>query len=400
MEHAHRPRLAARGPRAVLLVHSSAGRYGADRQLLALARGLDPARWRAHAVLAEDGPLVDDLRAAGVPTAVRRLAVLRREHLSAPGLAGVAAAWAADTVGLARLARRAGARVVHTNTSVTLGGAPAAALLGLPHVWHVREIYAGFERAWPLHGRALLTADALPCVSPAVAAQFAGLGRPERVRVLPDGLALAPDGASRAEARALLGLPADAWIVAVLGRLSAWKGHGLLIDALARPPLRDDPAVVAVLAGAAWRDDPAVVRDLRARAAAHGLTDRVLLPGFVDRPGLLYAAADVVAVPSTRPDPLPNAALEAAAAGRCVVAADHGGLREILDGGRTGVLVRPGDASALARALGALRADPARTAALGARAAADVPHRYGAAALAARTQDLYDAVLARRGALS
>ncbi|MEV4419630.1 glycosyltransferase [Patulibacter sp. NPDC049589] len=384
-------------PSRVLYLHSSAGRYGADRQLVAMAGGLDPDRYRATAVLAEDGPLVGDLEDVGVDVVVRPLAVLRRELLSPGGLVRVGREWASDLLGLGRLARARGVRILHTNTSVTLGGAPAAAALGIPHVWHVREIYTGFERYWPAYGRMLLTADAVPCVSEAVREQFAGLPRAARAAVLHDGLALRPDPVGRAQARAALGVPADAFVVALLGRLSAWKGQQLLVEALGREPLAADGRSVVLLAGSAWRDDPALGDALRARAAALGVADRVLLPGFVDRVGLVYAAADVVAVPSTHPDPLPNSALEAAAAGCCVVAADHGGLREILDGGRTGVLVPPGDAGGLADALATLRDDPDRRARLGGLAAEDAAARFGAERLAAGLQDLYDAVLARRG---
>jgi len=384
-------------PRRVLYLHSSAGRYGADRQLVAMAGGLDPDRWRATAVLAEDGPLVDDLRAVGTEVLVRPLSVLRRELFSARGLVQVGREWGADALALGRIARRRGASVLHTNTSVTLGGAPAAALLGIPHVWHVREIYTGFERWWPGYGRMLLTADAVPCVSRAVRTQFDRFAGGGRARVLHDGLALAPDPIGRDAARAALGLPADAFVVALLGRLSLWKGQALLVEALGAEPLRTDGGSVVLLAGSAWRDDPTLGEALRSRAAELGVEGRLHLPGFVDRVGLVYAAADVVAVPSTHPDPLPNAALEAAAAGCCVVAADHGGLREILDGGRTGVLVPPGDAEALSTALAALRDDPARRERLGALAADDAAARFGADRLAAGVQDLYDEVVRRRG---
>src|SRR5439155_18410514 len=147
--------------------------YGADRQLELQATGLDPARYRALVVLAEDGPLADRLRAAGVEVFVRPLAVVRRELVSVAGLSRLAAAWAADAGGLGRLARARGVALVHTNTSVTLGGAAAARIAGVPHVWHVREIYAGFDRWFPAYRRLLLTATSLPCVSRASCEQFA-----------------------------------------------------------------------------------------------------------------------------------------------------------------------------------------------------------------------------------
>jgi len=379
--------------RPVLYLHSSAGRYGADRQLAAIVGGLDRSTFRAIVVLAEDGPLAGDLRDLGAEVLVRPLAVLRRELLSPAGLVQVAGAFAADAGGLGRLARGRDVALVHTNTSVTLGGAATARVAGVPHVWHVREIYAGFDRWWPTYRRLLLSADALPCVSDAVRAQFAGAPRAGRAVVLPDGLAV--DGAlpDRAASRRALGLSEDRFVVVLLGRLSAWKGQSVLVEALAREPLAGDGRTTAVLAGAAWREDPRLPEELRRRAAALDIGDRVLLPGFVDDVAALYAAADVVAVPSTQPDPLPNAALEAAAAGCCVVAADHGGLGEILDHGRTGLLVRPGDPAALAVALGELRDAPARRRALGAAAREDVRARFGAARLAERLQDLYAGVL-------
>ena len=94
-------------------------------------------------------------------------------------------------------------------------------------------------------------------------------------------------------------------------------------------------------------------------------------------------------MPSKQPDPLPNAALEAAASGCCVVASDHGGLPEIVRDGETGLLVRPDDPDALAAAIAGAdaraprrRRGRRRRAALRARAHAR-----------ARSRRLYDTLL-------
>src|SRR6185436_11455063 len=173
--------------------------------------------------LPAEGPLAERLRGAGIEVLVRPLAVVRRELVSPSGLGRLAAAWAADAGGLGRVARARGVALVHTNTSVTLGGAAAARIAGVPHVWHVREVYAAFDRWWPAYRRLLGTADALPCVSAATAAQFTG--HASGVEVIHDGLDVVPERAERAAARAELGLPDDAFAVAMLGRLSSWKGQ-------------------------------------------------------------------------------------------------------------------------------------------------------------------------------
>jgi glycosyltransferase involved in cell wall biosynthesis len=383
-------------PRTVLYLHSSAGRYGADRQLLLLARGLDPDRFRPLVVLPEPGPLAADLETAGVEVLVRPLAVVRRSVLSGPaGALRLARAAGADGRALGRLARERDVAVIHSNTSVVLGGAAAAVAARVPHVWHVREIYAAWPRAWQVHRRVLGTADALPCVSRAVAAQFARSGR---VRVVHDGL---PPGsatrrAPRAQARAALGLPADTFVVAVVGRISAWKGQDVLARALAEPALADRGAV-GVVAGDAWPGEERHVADLQELANDLRLGDRLRLVGFQDDVGTVFGAADVVAVPSTDPDPLPNAALEAAAAGCCLVAADHGGLPEIVRDGETGRLVPPRDQRALATALADLAEDPSARMRFGSAAAYDVRGRFSADGMVDAVQDVYDEVLAPMG---
>jgi len=374
-------------PRTVLYLHSSAGRYGADRQLLAIAAGLDPERYCAVVVLPEDGPLARDLRAARIEVLVRPLAVLRRALMSPRGLGQVARAFAADAGGLGRLARARGVALVHTNTSVTLGGAAAARIAQVPHVWHVREIYAGFERWWPGYRRLLLTADALPCVSAATALQF---GPAPQVSVLHDGLAMPSAPAERGAARAALGLPGDAFVVAVLGRISGWKGQDVLVRALGQPALAERAEVVALVAGDAWRGEERQLRELHETAARLGVTARVAHVGFREDVATVYGAADVVTVPSKQPDPFPNAALEAAAAGCCVVASAHGGLPELLRHDVTGVLVPPDDPLALADALAALLDAPDRRATLGAAARADVGARLTPARMLSEVQALYD----------
>ena len=127
--------------------------------------------------------------------------------------------------------------------------------------------------------------------------------------------------------------------------------------------------------------------------ASSASRDRIRFAGFRSDVENIYGAADVVAVPSTQPDPLPNAALEAAAAGCCVVAADHGGLPEIIEDGVTGRLVTPGDPAALAAVLDALREDEPARKRLGAAAAKTTRARFSPALLLERTQDLYDGLL-------
>jgi glycosyltransferase involved in cell wall biosynthesis len=330
-------------------------------------------------VLPEDGPLRTDLD--GVEVIIRPLSVLRRGLLNPRGLASLSAAAVRDAVALRELIRDRDVAIVHSNTSVVLGGAAAARLARVPHVWHVREIYSRFGRAWPPYRQLLETADALPCVSGATAAQF------RSATVVNDGLASNPSRAPGG--RAALGIPPDVPVIAVLGRISDWKGQDVLIRALASPKLRQRGAL-GLLAGDVWPGAEDRRERVLALARQLDVSDRLLLVGFRDDVDNVYGAADIVAVPSTEPDPLPGSAIEAAAAGCAVIAAAHGGLPEIIRDGETGVLVDPGDAAMLAGVAADLIDDPARRARLGAAAAADVRERFAPERLLDAIQTLYD----------
>lgn len=376
---------------SALLLHSSSGRYGADRQLHLIATALAQIGHEPLVVLPTDGPLVDDLRAAEIPVVIRPLAVIRRELLSPRGLAAIAAAAVRDAAGLRRLVEPRRLRLIHSNTSVVVSGAAAAAACRVPHLWHVREIYGRFAKAWPAYRSLLERAAALPCVSRATAAQFRPTGR---VRVLYDGLWGDPGRAPRVGARKRLGLSTEAPVVAVLGRISDWKGQDVLVRALAEPPLRAHGAL-ALIAGDPWSGAEHRADALRTLASQLGVAERLHMVGFRDDVDTVFGAADVVAVPSTAPDPLPGAAIEAAAAGCAVIASAHGGLPEIIRDRQTGVLVTPGDPRALADAAAALIEDPQRRDRLGAAAATDVRARFSVARLGEGIRELYEGVLAR-----
>jgi glycosyltransferase involved in cell wall biosynthesis len=370
----------------ILLLHSSAGRYGADRLLLALASGLDRARFTPVAVLPERGELAGLLEDAGVEAVVADLAVLRRAELGPRG------AWrllCADERGLEALAHSRGAALVHSNTSVILSGQRLADRLGIPHVLHVRELYPRVPLAWHVWRRRLLRADRVVCMSEAIAQQFGGSSK---AVVVYDGVARKIGGGDRERARARLGVEPDSFVVALLGRISAWKGQDVLARALAEPALAER-SVVGLVAGAPWPGAEAPQHELERLKADLALGDRLRLIGFRDDVETLFAAADAVAVPSTRPEPFGLVALEAAAAGLPVVAAAHGGLPEIVRHEQTGLLVEPGSPSALAAALRRLADEPETAAAMGAAAAADVTARFRPEETVAALERHYDELL-------
>jgi glycosyltransferase involved in cell wall biosynthesis len=164
-----------------------------------------------------------------------------------------------------------------------------------------------------------------------------------RLHVLPNGVPAArcpvPDAPARAEARARLGVPLDAPIVAAIGALSAEKQLADAVDAVAQV----DGAHLLV-AG----DGPE--RAALERRAAAALGDRAHFAGMLPGPADALAAADVV-VSCSRTEGMPGVLIEAGLSGLPAVATDVGGVAQIVRDGETGVLVRRGDVNGLTAGL-------------------------------------------------
>lgn len=183
-----------------------------------------------------------------------------------------------------------------------------------------------------------------------------------RLRFIPQGVVLhpAPDAApntvpntvtDRAAARRALGLGAGDVVLLNVGSVCRRKNAAFLVEALARLPA---PEVKLAIVGPLLEED--YLAEIRARMAAAGLGDRVLLPGFQADPARWYAAADAFVFASTA-EGFPNVFLEAMAHSLPIVTLFLPGLTDfIVDQGRTGFLAR--DLEQFVAALEALRADP------------------------------------------
>jgi glycosyltransferase involved in cell wall biosynthesis len=176
--------------------------------------------------------------------------------------------------------------------------------------------------------------------------------------------------------------------VGAVANLRPVKGLDLLLEAAARlAPAHPD--VVFSVAGEGEERQP-----LAESAARRGLGGRFVLEGRVaDVPGFL-AGLDV-AVLCSRAEGMPNAVLEYMAAARPIVATAVGATPELIEDGAHGLLVPPGDAAALARAVGRLLADPAQARRLGEAARWRARERYGREAMVRRFEDFYAGLLTK-----
>jgi glycosyltransferase involved in cell wall biosynthesis len=292
--------------------------------------------------------------------------------------------------------------IVHSHMAKAgMLGRIAARRRGVPvivHTFHGHVLDGYFSRPATRaivvaeRGLARIT-DALLAVSPAVRDQLLGLGigTPAKWHVVPLGLDLEPLRMStvrRPEARSALGLPANGPLVGIVGRIAPIKDHETFLRAAAIVA-RDHADATFVVAGDG--PDRARVESVARRL----LSDRVTFLGWVhDLPGL-YAALDAVVLTS-RNEGTPVALIEAMAAGRPVVATRVGGVSDVIEDGRTGLMAPAADAAAVAASISSILEAPNLARNL-VRRGREASARFGLERLADELTDLYGELLERAG---
>jgi glycosyltransferase involved in cell wall biosynthesis len=229
--------------------------------------------------------------------------------------------------------------------------------------------------------------DATVCVSEAQAVKVRRAGvDPRRVAVIRNAIRAEPfehpDPAGRKDLEGLFASP-PARVVGAAGRLSPEKGFDRFVAAAALVA-RADPGARFVLFG-----DGPLREALAQQVAAHGLRGRFVLAGFRTDLERFLPHWDMAVLPSFT-EGLPVIVLEAAAAAVPVVATAVGGTPEVVEDGRTGYLVPPGNPAALAEGVLKLLRSESRRRDMGGRGRQVVHERFTFATQAAQYQRLFE----------
>ncbi len=305
----------------------------------------------------------------------------------------------ANTSRLIKLIKAERISLIHAHSRAPAFAArEAAAACGIPFVTTYHGAYSESGKLKRAYNSVMASGQRVLAVSEYIA----GLVRerhdvgPDRLRVVPGGVDPArfdPEAIHETrmirfaqEWRLIDGAPT----IMLPARLTAWKGQGVMIDALAK--LRHRDALLLLVGGAQGRTD--YVRSLWQAADRAGVAHRIRMIGDCTDMPAAYKLADVVVNASTDPEAFGRTIVEAQAMRRLVIATDHGAARETIREGETGWRTKPGDAEALAATIDrALDMDiPARMA-MGAAARDFVATHYSIAAMQAGNLAAYHELL-------
>ncbi len=334
-------------PLRILQLIPSLEAGGAERGCLDIAAALH-AEGGTSWVFSEGGRMADELAAVGGVLVKRPAASKNPARIIAHGVA------------IAALARSEDIDIIHARSRAPAwSGLIAAKLTGLPYVTTFHGFYGARNALKRLYNSVMIRGNCVIAGSRFMATHIhESYGCPrDRIALIPRGIdtdrfdpARIPDGRAQALRQEWGANPARK-LVLLPGRLTRWKGQGLLLDALAQCR---DQALFTVMVG-----DPqgrtGYVDELKTQIRKLDLADTVHIAGHVSDMPAAYKAADIIVSASTDAEAFGRVPVEAMAMGKQVVAADHGGASETLRAadGQTkfGTLFAPGSAKALSEAL-------------------------------------------------
>ncbi|MGB8061937.1 MAG: glycosyltransferase [Candidatus Sulfotelmatobacter sp.] len=379
--------LAARR-RKVFFLLDSLNVGGTETQAVELATRLDPARYEVTlGCLRARGPLLEKLTGSAVDL---------REFYPKGGFDSPGGIY--QMLRLAMFLRRGGFQIVHTHDLyANLLGIPAAVLARVPVIISSQrdlahlDLYRTRRRVWLRRLQNLSTAvlTNANAVRDAVAAEKRIAA--SKLRVIYNGVDLERFSAKTPDRSWLAPNAAqEKWIVLVGNMHSNVKGHPCLIAA-ASAVVGEFPGVRFLLAG-----DGEQRQNFEQQVAQLGLQGNFLFLGRRDDVPRLLASCDIAVLPS-KAEGLPNAVLEYLAAGLPTVASRVGGNAEIVQDGKTGLLVPPDDPSALAEALLRLLRDPGFAVNLAHGGREYVTSEFSFRRMIENTDQLYTELLRQRG---
>lgn len=374
---------------AILQIVPALDTGGAERTTIDIARALKETGWTAL-VATRGGRLAPELAEAG-----GELIRMRVDSKNPRTIWGNAAE-------LVRLIRERNISLVHARSRAPAWSALLAARrCRIPFVTTYHGIYQakGPLKRW--YNSVMAKGDVVIANSEWTAGHVRATYAPKRLVTIPRGIDLKHFDPATVDADRVTALR-ERWhvqenerLVLLPGRLSRWKGQLVLLGAVAQLQKTDRlPHGMRVVIGGDAQKRDLYREELKEAVTRYELDGLASIEEHIEDMPAAYCAADIVVSASTDPEAFGRVPPEASAMGKPVIATDHGGARETVLNGETGLLVPPGDATALADTLADLLARPKNElAAMGASGRAHIVQNFSLERMCAETLAVYRELL-------
>lgn len=342
----------------ILFIHQSAELYGSDKTLLYLVINLDKTKFFPIVILPNDGPLKKELEKENIKVILAPVLKLYRKMFTPSNLLKLFKDYFKGVKVINTIKKEYKIDFVYSNTLAVLLGFFYCMFHKTKHIWHVHEIIESpniFAKTF----RFLLNnrTNTVLLHNSIATSNFWNCKR--KNEIIWNGIA--PFSELKTEERKIIRSSVfkseDKIIFALVGRISRWKGQMFLLETF-QEIIQNHPNIKLVFIGSAPPNQEHFLDSLQEKIKEYNLNDDVQILPFQENINQLWQSIDVAVVPSTEPEPFGMVAIEAMMAKKPVIAANHGGLMEIVVNNTTGFLIEPNNKMALKEAIEKLINNP------------------------------------------
>ena len=314
----------------ILVLHSSNDLYGASKILVNVLEILIKQGNSIYLILPYKGPL-DHLKSKGITIKYRNLGVLRKKYFNFFGLINRSIKIFESIVFINSYVKKNKIDLIYSNTSVVIPGAIVSKINRLPSLFHIHEIPTNMIYSCAIGVFINVFATKIAVVSDAVKSKWLKHVNHEKIHRIYNGIKIYPQ-------KTYPKLSASKIIFAIMARIIPYKGHEYFID-LANEMLKEKKDFEFIIYGDIFIGYENYLARLKQRIVDYGLESKIIFKGFCDDVEKNFSEINFLIHCPTGPDPLPTVILEAMNFGIPVIASNSGGIIELLNCGKGGLLI-------------------------------------------------------------
>lgn len=341
--------------KSILVIHQSSELYGSDKTILFFLSKLDKSKYFPVIILPDEGPLKTELERAGIKVHIAPVLKVYRRMFTPKNLLLFAKQYRQGLRELDMLHRQYNFRLVYSHTLAVMLGILFARKHNIKHLWHIQEIISKpaifnrlFTKLLEQKSNHIAVYDSIQTMrfwadghklSEKSVAVWNGIDTESKPYYSPEDLQRVRHKFFKAQDGEV--------VIGLIGRINGWKGQQLLLKAF-NLLSSDHNNIRLVFVGSPPAGQDFFLTELKEKIEAAPAQDRIVIVPFQEEIWKFWDAIDIAVVPSTLPEPFGMVAIEAMSAKKPVVAANHGGLTEIVVHNDTGYLFIPGNEQDLA----------------------------------------------------
>jgi glycosyltransferase involved in cell wall biosynthesis len=345
--------------KSILFIHQSAELYGSDKTILFFISKLDKRKYLPVVILPFEGPLKEEFEKNNIKVVIAPVLKLYRKMFTPGNLIKFFKEYINGLKLLDALHKQYKFELVYSHTLAALIGISFARKRNIKHLWHVQEIIAKpkifnavFKKILAIKSNHKIVYDSKETMNFWIKDNTVLTAKSDFVW---NGLDMQEKYNSTAEEiiqirEQFFKASPTTTVIGLIGRINSWKGQQLLLKAF-KIIAAEEPNAKVVFIGSAPPNQDFFVTDLEDKIIKYNLSDRAIIIPFQKNIWKFWDSIDIAVVSSTEPEPFGMVAIEAMAAKKPVIAANHGGLTEIVLHSETGYLFEPGNENDLAKYL-------------------------------------------------